>query len=270
MKIPHIISKVYGEPWAILPDTHRAIQLAVEAKLKGQSQEITIQQESDDEEFDCQPRQGVLIIPVHGIIGKHLNPLETMCGGCDLDMICDQIYTASEDDSIEVVGFDFRSPGGVVTGVSEAASEIKALSEVGKTTFAFTDSMCCSAAYWMASQCGSIFTTKSAMLGSVGVRSYYEDWSRWMANVGIKPEPFTSGKFKDTGASYKPMTDEERSMLQSRVDKLGAEFREAVSAERDIKPECMEAQVFFGTESAANGYADAVVKCIEEAIDLVR
>ena len=267
--IPHIVSKVYGEPWAILPDVHRSIRAAVEAKLRGDTPSPIQGIIEEPDEADPVDDEGVAIIPVHGIIGKHLSSLEMLCGGCDLDAVCRDIEMATEDDGIEIVGFDFRSPGGTVTGTPEAADAIAELAKL-KTVFAFTDDCCCSAAYWMASQCPTIFTSRSAVVGSIGVIAVYADESRALANQGIGINEFRSGRFKGMGASYRQMTDEEKAMLGARVEKIGSEFRAVVASSRGIKPEDMEGQWFDGATSAEKGFADEVVSCIEDAIEMMR
>ena len=266
MNIPRIITKVYYEPWAILPDTHAAIRSAVEAKLRGESPVIKVKM-PDDKETGIERAGDVALIPVHGIIGKHLSELEMLCGGCSLDAVQDQIEEVGGDDGIQHVVFDFRTPGGTVTGVPEIGELIAELTANKDNTLAFTDSLCCSAGYWMASQCAVIAVTKSSILGSIGVRAYYEDASRYYKNQGVEPQEFSSGKFKTMGSPYRPMTDEEKAMIQKRVDDYGAEFRDAVRSTREIQDDKMEGQIFSGKEAAAIGMADYIVKGIDDAIE---
>lgn len=268
MKIPRIVSKVYSEPWAILPDVHRSIRAAVESKLRGESPALPVSDMGEmDDEDDLPEVPNCAVIPVHGIIGKHLDMMESMCGGCDLDDVCRAIDEAGSDDSVDLVMFDFRSPGGTVTGVQEAASEIADLAKV-KPVCAFTDSQCCSAAYWMASQCPTIFTTPSAIIGSVGVICVMFDQSRMLANAGIEPNEFRSGDLKGTGAWYRQMTDEEKSLMQARVDRIGTQFRSVITAARQVKDEDMRGQVFDGMQAVEKGFADEIVGDIEDAIEL--
>ena len=163
---PQIISKVYEQPWLITPAKHRAIQKLLAAHMAGTPMDMP---EPDDGEEDCceiQMDGGTAIIPVHGIIGKHLSMMETMCGGCDLDEVCDMLDMAEQDDTVARVLLDFRTPGGTVTGIPEMARKI---ANYSKPTIGFTDSECCSAGYYLASQCGKFYATESSTVGSVGV-----------------------------------------------------------------------------------------------------
>jgi protease-4 len=260
---PQIISKVYEQPWLITPAKHRAIQRLITAHMDGHGMDMP---EKDDEEEDEEIAMdgGTAIIPVHGIIGKHLSMLETMCGGCDLDGVSQMLDVAGADKSVKRVLLDFRTPGGTVTGIPELARKI---ANYSKPTLAFTDSECCSAGYWLASQCGQFYATESSNVGSVGVYMALLDESRALENEGIKINAIKAGEFKLAGASFKPLSETERAMFQSGVDKLHAQFKDAVLRNREIDTSCLEGQCFDGDAAVANGMVDWLVESITEALD---
>lgn len=258
---PNIISKVYEEPWLITPAKHRAIQKLLETRLEGG--DIVV----DPDEME-EPEMGTegttAIIPIHGIIGKHLSMLEMMCGGCDLDVVNDMLDAANSDSKIERIALDFRSPGGTVTGIPETARKIASLS---KPSIAFSDSECCSAAYWLASQAQQFYVTESADVGSIGVYMAWLDRSRQLENAGIKVNAISAGKYKLAGAPFKPLTDEERAMFQASVDKIHEQFKAAVRRHREIPNSAMEGQVYDGEQAVELGLVDGVVDDITEALD---
>lgn len=256
---PHIIAKVYREPWLITPQKHRAIQSVLEARMDG-----ILPSDNDADEPEGMSRDGAFaIIPVHGIIGKHLSSIEMECGGCDLDAVNAMISEAEQDDSIETIVFDFRTPGGTVTGVPETGRRI---ASIAKKTIAFTDSECCSAGYWLASQCKHFYLTETATTGSIGVYSVFEDWSRALENEGVKVNAISSGKYKLAGAYFKPMTDDERTMFQDSVDKLHTQFKEAVRRNREVPDSAMEGQCYDGLEAVEIGLADGLVESIDDLL----
>lgn len=264
--LPRIAERIYNEPWLITRQKHGTIQSVFEAHLAGQK--VSLFEEDDDEDSDSTARivRQTMVIPVHGVLGKHLSSLEMMCGGCSVDEISKQIDAAEANYGIQKILFDFRSPGGNACGIPEIGEKIAAIS---KATEAFTDSDCCSGAYWMASQCDLISCTQSANLGSVGVYSIYTDRSKQLENAGIKVNPIVAGEFKIAGAPFKPMTDEERQMLQEQVDYLHSKFKVAVNDGRngEIGLDLLEGQVFYGDQAVKNGFADRIVESIEDCID---
>lgn len=259
---PHIISKVYEQPWLITPVKHRAIQKLIAARLDGGG--MTEPEDSDDEEPQMAMDGNTAIIPVFGIIGKHLSMLETMCGGCDLDTVGDMFDAAMVDSNVRRIVLNFRSPGGTVTGVPEMARKI---ANANKETIAFTDTLCCSGALWLASQCSKFYCTESSDVGSVGVYSVFLDETAALEKEGVKVNAISAGAFKLTGANFKPMTTDERAMLQAGVDKIYAQFKAAVTRNRVIDDEYLQGQVYDGEDAVKYGFCDGIVEDIADVLD---
>lgn len=263
---PQIISKVFEQPWLITAAKHRAIQRLITTRLQSaDGGEIIIGEPDEPKPDEFAMDNGTAIIPVHGIIGKHLSMLEMMCGGCDLDTVSSMLTLAENDDSVDRVLLDFRTPGGTVTGVPELARKIAGYR---KPIIGFSDSECCSAGYWLMSQCGQAFGTESGMYGSVGVYMALLDESRALEMEGVKINAVKAGEHKLDGASFQPLSDSARKMFQDSVDKLHEQFKDAVTLKRSIAPSQLEGQCFDGEEAVANGMLDGLVEDITEVLDM--
>lgn len=222
--------------------------------------------DGDDDDDDCmefETTSRTAIITVDGILGKHLDEWSIMFGGCPLEKIESQFHRAESDPSVNQILFKFNSPGGSVCGIPELAEQIF---NSTKPTIAFTDSLCCSAAYYLASQCGAIFSTETAELGSVGVYSIYADQTKLFEQMGIKFNAISAGKYKLTGAPFKEMTDEERAMLQSEITELHEKFKAAVKRKRNVSDAMMEGQVFNGEKAVENVMCDGLVTTYNDLI----
>lgn len=273
MKYPLIAAKVFNEPWAITDETLSAIWRAVSdgvALPRPRSQDRFDDAQDDAEAGganDIQVTGFTRVIPVFGILGKHLDSMEMDCGGCSVDKVSALLSAADKDPECERIVLVFHSPGGTVTGIPELAAKIK---DIGtrKPVIAYTDGMCCSAALWLASQADTFLCSPSSMVGSVGVRCMVLDQSERLAKEGIKAESITSGKYKDMGANHRPMTDDERKMMQARVDSIGKAFRAALTANRSIAAENMEGQTFSGEEAVAKGFADGLANDLDEVLEI--
>ena len=126
----------------------------------------------------------------------------------------------------------------------------------------------CSAAYWLASQCGTVTCTHSANVGSIGVILSWIDCSEAMAKEGYKLVCYQGGRLKSAGIDGREMTAEEDAMFKGRVSKLYDEFREVVTAARpQITDESMQGQAFFGSEAIAAGLVDYVAADLDEVIE---
>jgi ClpP class serine protease len=77
---------------------------------------------------------------------------------------------------------------------------------------------------------------------------------------GLRVELFKSGRHKGMGQPGTSLTDEQRALLQSRVDVIGKRFRADVCSGRrcEIAEEVMQGQSFDAQECLVNGLVDGV------------
>lgn len=263
---PNIISKLFYEPLVLTKAKHYSIWKVLESRLVCNASPVhgieDDEDRDDSDQWECFAPDA--LIPVHGIIGKHLSGMEIMSGGADLDSIGAKIDAALSMPDVLRIVFDFRSPGGTVTGIPEMARKIASITS--KETVAFTDSECCSGALWLASQCQRFYATESSSVGSIGVWCAYLDLSRQMQNQGENLQEFSAGKFKTMGAYWKPLTDGEKAIIQAGVDKVYAQFKDAVNARREIDAKYMEGQIFDGAEAVEIGLVDGMVDSLDEVL----
>jgi signal peptide peptidase SppA len=266
---------LYNRVWAILPSTHASMVKQFESHIQGKLADFTIPDtDEDNEENDLEEASvntnsnPTAVICVDGIIGKHLSMLETMCGGVDVDSIASQLKEAAADNNVQNIVLYFNTPGGTVTGVKELAQLISQIDAI-KPVYGYTDTLCASAGYWLASQCRAFYCSPSADVGSVGVYCLLLDESRALDKEGFTVNAISAGKYKLSGASFRPLTDEERNMFQADVNKTYSEFKFSVSSKRTIADENMQGWVFDGETATTNGYADGNINSLDEFITLL-
>lgn len=279
LNYPHIYHKVFNEAWLIEPSAHRAIchALLTHEKPVFAGPENGDSRKPDEyvdlwtgrlEKIDYYHQIGTTArVPITGIIGKHLSRLETMCGGCDLAFFQKGLEQAMADRMIETIVLDINSPGGTVIGVTEFAAMVRRAREV-KPVIAFTETLMCSAAMWIGAQAEMIVATPSARVGSIGVYRTWLDDTVANEMEGMKRELFEAGKHKAAG--LRPITEEERGMFQAEVDKIHADFKDAVRLFRPQVPdEAMEGLVYWGDDAQKMGLVDAFVDCYTDLESLV-
>ena len=265
----HIISKLFYEPAVITPARHAALCHLLDQRLAGLPAKISMdappaaESEADD---DAITKIGsTAIIPVHGTLVAHPEDIAMSECGCDMESLGQMIDEAEYDPKIKRMVLDFRTPGGTVTKIPETGRK---LLSSRKETIAFTDSECCSGGLWLASQCQRFYATESSRVGSCGVYVMCLDMSRAMENEGVKVNAISAGKYKLLGASWKPLSDDERTKLQERVDKIYGQFKEAVATYREVRDSNFgNGLVFDGEEAAQIGFTDGVVESIEDILE---
>lgn len=268
---PHIITKLFYEPLLITPLAHEALCQLLESRMGAMQiggmpmpDEPETPEDMPDEE-DMAERGKVAIIPVHGTIVRYPEDIAMSKCGCSLEGLNAMIDAAEADPNISTIIYDFRTPGGSATGVPETGRKI---ASSRKDTIAFTASECCSAGIWLAAQCKKFYATGSSQVGSVGVVMKGLDMTAAMKKDGIKVNEISAGKYKTLGAPWKVLTGEERAILQAGVDKLYAQFKEAMETYRIVDDEHFgNGRVFDGEDAAQLGFTDGVVEGIEDILD---
>lgn len=269
MKLIHILRAVYCEPWLIRPEMHVKIAEILQAHVDGSAHDNKIMDIFQDDGAELTPRmtpEGVCVIPIDGVIGKRASELEKSSGVVDCNDITAALDMAMTDTNVKAVVLDFNSPGGTVTGTPEVAAKIKEVGAV-KPIIAYTDMLCCSAAYWMASQADAIYAAGSACVGSIGVYAAILDQSRAYEMAGLKQEVFKAGKLKGMGVRGTSLTTEQRDHIQASVDGIHAQFKTAVREGRgkEIDDDMMEGQDFYASECLGNGLVDSIAT-LQDAI----
>jgi ClpP class serine protease len=191
---------------------------------------------------------GTGVIPIVGVIGKNLSPIEKMTGGCDVTDISAAIDNMSQNPQCSRIALQISSPGGTVTGVEELANKVRNLS---KPTMAYTDTEMASAAYW------------------IGVYMVIPDYSEAAKAEGIKMVVIKSGKLKAIGVPGLPITAEEQAHLQEGVDAIYNDFASSVLMTRKmVKAEDMQGQVFSGKQAASKGLVTGLADSFEQAVSM--
>lgn len=271
----HLIAKLFG-PLLIHPVRAAVLMQLLEAKLAGG---ITVTQprpkamEDDGDEYgnpkpeDTEPEVAgkTLILPVRGTLVMHPEDIAMSECGCALEDLNAMIDKAEADPRIDTVVYDFRTPGGTITGIPETGRKIL---YSRKKTIAFTDSECCSGGLWLAEQCERFYATQSSRVGSCGVYCMTLDMSEALKQDGMKVNAIFAGKYKLLGASFKPLGDDERAILQAGVDKIYDQFKQAMVSQRAMSDEHFGNGLCFDGDGAADrGFTDGVVESLDEILD---
>jgi len=207
---------------------------------------------------------GTGVIPIAGVIGKGLSPIEKMTGAVDVNAIADAIDEFSANPQVTRIAFQVSSPGGTVTGVEELANKVR---NIAKPTMAYTDSEMASAAYWIASAADKVVASPSSTVGSIGVYMTIADMTEMAKAQGIKMVVIKSGKFKGAGIPGTSLSEEQVSNLQQGVDEIHADFKAAVLQTRKlVKADDMEGQVFSGKQAAQRNLVTGLADSFSEAV----
>ncbi len=145
------------------------------------------------------------------------------------------------------------SPGGGVAPSQEIYDAVLRVKESQKKIFASMGSVAASGGYYIASAADTIFANPGTLTGSIGVIMAFSNVEELASKLGIRPEVIKSGKFKDAGSPVRPLSKEDRELLQQLVDDVQDQFVEAVAEGRQLPPEevkkVADGRVFTGRQA---------------------
>lgn len=264
-QFPHIIAKLFYEPLVITPQRHAVLCQMIEARMAGSAMD-TEAEKAPEKDTAITTLGATVIIPVHGTLVRYPEDIAMSECGCDMETLGARIDNAEHDPKVKRVVYDFRTPGGDVTGVPELGRKIQASR---KETIGFTASQCCSGGMWLAAQCQRLYATASSRVGSVGVYTMTMDYTRMLEKEGVSVNAIHAGKYKLLGAYWKPLAEDERAILQKRVDKIYGEFKAAMESHRVVSDEHFgNGLTFDGEEAAEMGFTDGVVDSLEDVLGM--
>jgi protease-4 len=188
-----------------------------------------------------------------------------------------QIDLVRKDQDVIAVVARIDSPGGTVTGSDYIYHHLRDLVEERKLPLVVSmGGVCASGGYYAAMAVGdqpdSIFAEPTTWTGSIGVIIPHFDLSGSLSALQIEDDSIVSAPLKDMGTPTKPMTEEERKVLQQLVDESFSGFKQVVQSGRPRFKEDTAAldavatgQIFTANQALERGLVDKI-GFLEEAI----
>lgn len=179
------------------------------------------------------PAKGGKSISVINVAGTLMKSTPSF-GGTSTVQLRREIRGAANDPNVSGILMRFDSPGGTVSGTSDAAQEIRSARRK-KPVWAFGEDLVGSAAYWLASQADHfVVNNGTAMVGSIGTYVAVADLSAAAEREGVKVHLFSTGPLKGMGTPGTPITDDQAAHVQRLVNETQTHFDEAVKKGRGL------------------------------------
>ncbi len=149
----------------------------------------------------------------------------------------EQLKQAAEDFQIKAVILKVDSPGGEVLASDQIYETIlKFQEETGKPVIASMAGLAASGGYYVSAPCRWIVAHPLTITGSIGVIMHGYNYRNLMEKVGVEPNVFKSGRFKDMLSGEKfpdDVSQEEKAMVQEMVDTTFNRFKQVIQEGRD-------------------------------------
>lgn len=167
-----------------------------------------------------------------------------------------------EDDTVKGVLLEVNSPGGGVFESAELHKKLQAIADADKTIYVSMGNMAASGGYYISAPAKKIYAAPSTITGSIGVIMGGQNLSGLLEKLGIADQAIKSAAHKDIGSTTRPMTEDERAILQGVIDDMYGEFLKVVSEGRQMDIEQVrtlaDGSIYTGNQAKANGLIDEI------------
>ena len=152
------------------------------------------------------------------------------------------------------------SPGGTVGDSQEIHAAILRLREKGCRVVASFGNISASGGVYIGVAAESIVSNPGTITGSIGVILRGNDLSKVFEKIGIRFDTVKSGPYKDILSPDRPLSSDERALLQALIDSSYGQFVSVVAEGRKLTPESVrsfaDGRVFSGEQAKELGLVD--------------
>ena len=141
-----------------------------------------------------------------------------------------KVFERAEKSS-DVIIVEINSPGGSYYASEEISKIIK---NSKKETICYITELATSGAYLVASSCDKVFSSKAAIIGSIGAIMIIPQYHKLLEKLGINFTIIKGGKYKDVLSGLRNISKEEYEMLKEIVDYVYEEFIKEVAKNRNL------------------------------------
>ncbi len=192
--------------------------------------------------------------------------------GYNQGWILDRISQMTDDEHNKGILLSVNTPGGSAFATYDVYTALNKYKEItGNPIYVYMDSQATSGGYYVSMAGEKIYAHPECWTGSIGViLGTLYDFSGLFEKYGVKAYSITSGPNKDIAANYKPMSEEQKQIMQSLVDDSYDRFIKAVCAGRgfdETKARALgDGRVYAASQAKENGLVDEI-GTIDDAIN---
>jgi protease-4 len=222
----------------------------------------------DQESFFCSNK--IALIDVSGMLLNAHGSTLFGDGENPVSLFRERLDAAADDRRVKAVVLRINSPGGAVTASDIMYRDLLNFRQkTGKPVIACMMDVAASGAYYLAMGSDWVIAHPTSVTGSIGVIMNMYNASGLLHMLGVSMDAIKSGKIKDIGNPARPMTEEERAILQAIVNDFYSQFVQVVVRGRHMPEEQVrklaDGRVYTGMEAKRLGLVDEV-GYLEDAI----
>ncbi|VVB99502.1 Peptidase family S49 [uncultured archaeon] len=173
--------------------------------------------------------------------------------------LASEIESADKRPDVKSVLVIIDSPGGSAVGSKEIYDALRSLN---KSSVSYINELGASGGYYAAAGTDYIVANPESIVGSIGARATFSDLSGLFAKIGYNETVIKSGAMKDIGSQSRPMTDDEKMILEGIVNESFSMFRSDIESSRGSRlnpalfAQALDARIMTGSQAKKAGLVD--------------
>jgi protease-4 len=201
----------------------------------------------------------IAVIVMRGLISSSIpgNVSDSM-----VDDLRAALQQARDDSRVKAIVLEVDSPGGEVTASDEIYNAV-VKTRARKPVVVYMESLAASGGYYVS--CGGryLMANETTITGSIGVIIQTLNYEQLFNKVGLASVVFKSGKFKDMLNGARPITPEERELVQNFIMNTYEKFLAIVAKERNqpadrLRDTIADGRILSGKEALHNKLIDGL------------
>lgn len=177
--------------------------------------------------------------------------------------LLDKLLSIADDDDVSAVVLRINSPGGdafLSEQLWHAVKQVKAK----KPIVVSMGDYAASGGYYMASAANRIVAEPNTLTGSIGIFGLFPNFSQLVKKVGVNMDVVKTNEFADLsiGMQYKPLTAEQRQLIQRHVERGYDTFLGRVAEGRGMTKAQVDSvgqgRVWLGKKAVTLGLVDTL------------
>lgn len=184
--------------------------------------------------------------------------------------VLESLDKQAKDPRVKALVIRVDSPGGAVAPTQEVFRALKFWGQ-RKKVVASLGSMATSGGYYVACASDRIVANPGTITGSIGVVVHMANLEGLLEKLGVQGQVIKSGRHKDMGSIFRPLSDAEKSLLQEVVDDVHDQFVMDVARSRGMEVEKVrniaDGRIFSGRQAKDLGLVDELGG-LQEAIQV--
>ncbi|MEL6983729.1 MAG: S49 family peptidase, partial [Actinomycetota bacterium] len=242
------------------------------AEIDGTPRSLVAGEARADVRLVAIPITGVILGEDRGAGGGLFSAIDATYGYT----IKEELEELADDPTVDGIILELDTPGGTIFGSRAIADGVADYQEAtGNPVIAYVGGISASGGMYAMAGADEIYADHGTLIGSIGVIfgpfQTFNDVTAIDGGIlgggvttegGIEFEFLTAGRSKDFGNPYRPMTDEERAVLQEGLDNAYDDFVQWVADGRGLSTNDIEqdlgALIFGEHQAMANGLIDGI------------